>query len=176
MHVPFLDLKIQYQSIKHEINPAIQNVLDSAAFILGNSVHDFEKAFSEAHQVKHCIAVNSGTAGNHLALWVLGLQTGDEVIIPANTFIATAWGATLCGAKPVFVDCESDSYNIDPNKIEQAITLKTKAIVAVHLYGQPADIDTIGDVLKAKNYESIDKGFFIHSTTGQKIFLVEDCA
>jgi dTDP-4-amino-4,6-dideoxygalactose transaminase len=159
LNVPFLDLKIQYQSIKHEINPAIQNVLDNTAFVLGKSVSDFEKAFAEAHGVKHCIGVSSGTDGNHLALWALGLQAGDEVIIPANTFIATAWGATLCGATPVFVDCESDSSNIDPAKIEHAITSKTKAIVAVHLYGQPADMDPLREI-----------------ATRRKIHLVEDCA
>ena len=159
MNVPFLDLKIQYQSIKHEINPAIQNVLDNAAFVLGKSVSDFEKAFAEAHQVKHCIGVSSGTDGNHLALWALGIGPGDEVIIPANTFIATAWGATLCGATPVFVDCEPDSYNIDPAKIDQAVTSKTKAVVAVHLYGQPADIDKLNLIANRR-----------------KLFLVEDCA
>ncbi len=159
MKIPFLDLRIQYESIKDEINPAIQNVLDTTAFVLGKSVEDFEKAFAEAHKVKHCVAVSSGTDGNHLALWALGLQKDDEVIIPANTFIATAWGATLCGATPVFVDCESDSYNIDPSKVEQAITSKTKAIVAVHLYGQPADIDPLREISTRKN-----------------IHLVEDCA
>jgi dTDP-4-amino-4,6-dideoxygalactose transaminase len=176
LNIPFLDLKIQYQSIKHEIDPAIQNILDTTAFVLGKSVSDFEKAFAEAHQVKHCVAVSSGTDGNHLALWVLGIQAGDEVIVPANTFIATAWGATLCGAKPVFVDCEPDSYNIDPTKVEQAITPKTKAIVPVHLYGQSADLDKISEELRVKSYELKDNGVFVHSKTGQTIYLVEDCA
>lgn len=159
MKVPFLDLKAQYQSIKDEINPAIQNVLDNTAFVLGKAVADFEAEFAKKHEVKHCIGVSSGTDGNHAALWSLGIKAGDEVIVPANTFIATAWGATLCGATPVFVDCEPDSYNIDPKKIEAAITPKTKAIVAVHLYGQPADMDPIREVAKKHN-----------------IHLVEDCA
>lgn len=159
MQVPFLDLKVQYKSIKHEIDPAIQNIVDNTAFILGKAVSDFETAFAKEHNVKHCIGVSSGTDGNHLALWALGIKPGDEIIIPANTFIATAWGATLCGAMPVFVDCESDSYNIDPTKVEAAITKKTKAIVAVHLYGQPADLDPLKEI--ARKY---------------KIFLVEDCA
>jgi dTDP-4-amino-4,6-dideoxygalactose transaminase len=176
MNIPFLDLKEQYQSIKHEINPAIQNVLDNTAFVLGKSVSDFEKAFAEAHQVKHCIGVSSGTDGNHLALWVLGIQAGDEVIIPANTFIATAWGATLCGATPVFVDCEQDSYNLDPSKIGAAITAKTKAIVVVHLYGQSANMDKISDELRVNSYVLRDKGIYVHSKTGQKIYFVEDCA
>lgn len=159
MKVPFLDLKIQYQGIKNEIDPAIQAVIDNTSFILGKAVSEFEAEFAKAHEVKYCSGVSSGTDGNHIALWSLGIEPGDEVIIPANTFIATAWGATLCGAKPVFVDCHSESYNIDPSKIEAAITPKTKAIIAVHLYGQPADMDSLKDICEKHN-----------------IFLVEDCA
>ena len=159
MNIPFLDLKAQYKSIRDEVNPAIQNVLDNTAYILGKPVVEFESAFAKAHNVKHAIGVSSGTDGNHLALWALGLKQGDEVIIPANTFIATAWGATLCGATPVFVDCEPDSYNIDPKLVEKAITPKTKAIVAVHLYGQPADLDPLQGIAKKHN-----------------IYLVEDAA
>jgi dTDP-4-amino-4,6-dideoxygalactose transaminase len=159
MQIPFLDLKIQYKSIKDEITPAIQNVLDNTAYILGKAVSDFEKNFAEAQEVKNCIGVSSGTDGNHLVLWALGIKPGDEVIIPANTFIATAWGATLCGATPVFADCEEDSYNIDPVKAEEAITSRTKAIVAVHLYGQPANLDALKEVARKHN-----------------IYLIEDCA
>jgi len=159
MNIPFLDLKAQYQSIRDEVNPAIQNVLDNTAFVLGKAVSNFESVFSKEHNVKITYGVSSGTDGNHMALWVLGIGPGDEVIIPANTFIATAWGATLCGATPVFVDCEADSYNIDPIKVEKAINSKTKAIVAVHLYGQPANMDPLINIAKEHN-----------------IFLVEDCA
>ena len=159
MNIPFLDLKAQYKSIKNEVDPAIQNILDNTAYVMGKSVFEFEKQFAEKHNVKYCIGVSSGTDGNHLVLWALGLKPGDEVIIPANTFIATAWGATLCGATPVFVDCHPHSYNIDPDKVEAAITKNTKAIVAVHLYGQPADIDPLIEI--ADRY---------------KIKLVEDCA
>ncbi len=151
MKVPFLDLKILYKEIKEEVDSAIQNVLDNTAYIMGKPVNEFESKFAEAHQVKFCRGVSSGTDGNHLALWGLGIGAGDEVIIPANTFIATCWGATLCGAKPVFVDCEEDSYNLDPEKIEAAITEKTKAIVAVHLYGQPADMDRIKEIADKHN-------------------------
>ncbi len=159
MQVPFLDLKIQYQSIKKDIDPAIQNVIDNTAFVLGKAVSDFEEKFAEAHQVKHCLGTSSGTDGNHMALWALGIKPGDEVIIPANTFIATAWGATLCGATPVFVDCHPENYNLDPAKVEDAITDKTRAIVAVHLYGQPADLDPLREIAKRHN-----------------LFLVEDAA
>jgi dTDP-4-amino-4,6-dideoxygalactose transaminase len=143
MQVPFIDFKKLHEPIKKETSEAIQTVIDNNAFILGKAVSDFENDFAKAHDVKHCVGVSSGTDANHLVLWALGIKEGDEVIIPANTFIATAWGATLCGAIPVFVDCEADSYNLDPKKIEEKITPKTKAIVAVHLYGQPADMDEL---------------------------------
>jgi len=146
MKVPFLDLKIQYKSIKTEVDSAIQKVIDNTAFILGESVSNFEKDFAQAHNTKHCIGTSSGTDGNHLALWSLGIKAGDEVIIPANTFIASAWGITLCGATPVFVDCDPDSYNLDPDKVEAAITGKTKAILAVHLYGHPAEMKKLREI------------------------------
>jgi dTDP-4-amino-4,6-dideoxygalactose transaminase len=143
MKIPFLDLKANYLSVKDEVLQEIHEVLETTGYILGPKVAAFEKAFAEAHQTEFCSAVSSGTDGNHLALWALGIKPGDEVILPANTFIATAWGVTLCGATPVFVDCDPLTYNIDPNALEAAITPKTKAIVAVHLYGQPADLDSI---------------------------------
>lgn len=151
MNISFLDLKANYNSIKSEVNAAIQQVLDNTAYILGASVQNFERDFSAAHQVKYCLGTSSGTDANHLVLWGLGIGAGDEVIVPANTFIATAWGATLCGATPVFVDCDPETYNIDPAKVEKAITKKTKAIVAVHLYGQSADLDPLIDIAKKHN-------------------------
>jgi dTDP-4-amino-4,6-dideoxygalactose transaminase len=174
--VPFLDLKAQYHSIKKEIDQAVLGVLESTSFVLGKKVNDFEEAFAKTHGVKHCIGVSSGTDGNHSVLWALGIGPGDEVIVPANTFIATAWGATLCGAKPVFVDCHPESYNLDPEKIEAAITPKTKAIVAVYLYGQAADMDGISTRLSTLGYQQTEPGVFIHKNSGQKIYLVEDCA
>jgi dTDP-4-amino-4,6-dideoxygalactose transaminase len=151
MNIPFLDLKANYNSIKSEVDAAIQNVLDNTAYILGASVQNFEKEFAAAQDVKYCLGTSSGTDANHLVLWGLGISAGDEVIIPANTFIATAWGATLCGATPVFVDCHPESYNLDPTKVEEAITSKTKAIVAVHLYGQSADLDPLKEIAKKHN-------------------------
>jgi dTDP-4-amino-4,6-dideoxygalactose transaminase len=151
MNIPFLDLKANYQSVKSEVDAAIQNVLDNTAYILGASVQNFEKDFASAQNVKFCLGTSSGTDANHLVLWGLGIKAGDEVIIPANTFIATAWGATLCGATPVFVDCHPESYNLDPAKVEAAITSKTKAIVAVHLYGQSADLDPLKEIAKKHN-------------------------
>ena len=162
MKVPFLDLKAQYKTIKHEIDPAIQDIIDNTAFILGKSVSQFEKEFAEAHNVKHCIGTSSGTDANHLALWALGLKSGEEVIIPVNTFIATAWGATLCNAKPVFVDCHKESYNIDPEQVESVITSKTRAIVAVHLYGQPADMSALQEIAKNKNISLVEDAAQAH--------------
>jgi dTDP-4-amino-4,6-dideoxygalactose transaminase len=159
MRVPFVDLKAQYHSIKPEIDAAIGGVLENSSFILGRSVADFEKDFGNEHGAEFCYGVSSGTAGNHLVLWSLGVSRGDEVIIPVNTFIATAWGATLCGATPVFVDCEPDSFNIDPADVERKITPRTKAIVAVHLYGQPANMDPLLEI-----------------AARHKLALVEDCA
>ena len=176
MNIPFIDLKAQYQTIKEEILPEINDVLDNTAYILGKKVQAFEDAFAKAHDAKYCYGVSSGTDGNHMVLWALGIGPGDEVIIPANTFIATAWGATLCGAKPVFVDCHPESYNIDPEKIIKAITEKTKAIVAVHLYGQPADMDEISKQLELGGWQLVEKGIYVNYKNGQKIYLVEDCA
>jgi len=176
MNIPFLDLKAQYKTIKDEVLPEINNVLDNTAYVLGKPVSEFEKAFASAHNAKYCFGVGTGTAGNHIVLWALGIGPGDEVIVPANTFIATAWGATLCGAKPVFVDCHPESYNIDPSKITDAVTTKTKAIVLVHLYGQPADVDGIKESLKSKKFVETEKGVLEHQINGQKIYLVEDCA
>jgi dTDP-4-amino-4,6-dideoxygalactose transaminase len=162
MQVPFLDLKAQYKSIKDEVNPAIQEVLDNTAYILGKSVSNFENDFAKVHNVKYCYGTSSGTDGNHLVLWSLGVGAGDEVIIPANTFIATAWGATLCGAKPVFVDCHPESYNLDPAKVEAAITDKTKAIVAVHLYGQCADLDPLREIAKKHKIHIVEDAAQAH--------------
>lgn len=143
MKVKFIDLKEQYLSIKSEIDYAIQEVLDKTSFAGGPFVDAFEEDFALAHHAKHCIAVNSGTSALHALLMALEIGQGDEVIVPANTFFATPQAVSLVGAKPVFVDCEEEFYNIDPDKIEQAITSKTKAIFAVHLYGQPAQMKQI---------------------------------
>ncbi len=174
--VPFLDLKTQLKDVYNNIDDEITNIISNTSFVLGKAVNDFEYSFAQAHNAKYCYCVSNGTAGNHMVLWALGIGSGDEVIVPNNTFIATAWGATLCGATPVFVDCHPDSYNIDPEKIVAAITPKTKAIVAVHLYGQPADMDGIKEKVKSKKFKETVNGVFVHTVTGQTIYLVEDCA
>lgn len=162
-HIPFLDLKAQYQSIKPEIEKEISEVLDDTAYICGKKVKAFEAVFAKAHDSNFCLGLSSGTDALHLAYWTLGIgiasqvQKGslreqmDEVIIPINTYIATAETVTMVGAKPVFVDHDEESFNIDPQKIEEKITPRTKAIVAVHLYGQPADMDPILATAKKHN-------------------------
>jgi len=171
MKVPFLDLKKNYSSIRSEIQTAVSEVLESTGYVLGPKVSDFESRFAQAHAFKHCIGVSSGTDANHLALWVLGIGPGDEVILPANTFIATAWGATLCGATPVFVDCEKESYNIAPEKISAAITKRTKAVVGVHLYGQPCDVDSIKQICQDRNIAFVEDAAQAHNSEykGKKI-------
>ncbi len=159
MYVPFVDLKNQYISIKQEIDQAIQNVLHDAVFVRGEIIKEFESNFANAQQAKHCIAVNNGTAALHLAMMALDFKTPDEIIVPANTFFATPEAVSLTGATPVFVDCEDVYFNIDISKIENAITTKTKAIIAVNLYGQAAQLEAIRQIAEKHN-----------------LLLIEDCA
>lgn len=162
MNVPFLDLRRQYLSIKKEINLVIQKVIDDSAFILGNYVGEFEKNFANYCNAKHCIGVNSGTSALRLALMAAGIKQGDEIILPPNTFIATAEAISLVNAKPVFVDIDQESFNIDPKKIEVAITPKTKAIIPVDLYGQPADLDPIIEIAEKNNLKVIEDACQAH--------------
>jgi len=143
MKVPFLDLKAQYDSIKDEVAAAIQQVLDKTAFAGGPFVAQFEKEFAAFCKTQYCIGVGSGTDALWLALLALGVGPGDEVITVPDTFIATAEAISYCGAKPVFVDVEEKTYNMNPFLLEAAITPRTKAIIPVHLFGQMADMDPI---------------------------------
>ena len=143
MDVPYFDLKAQYDSIRQEILTALDHVCRSAAFILGAEVAEFEREFAAFCEVKHCVALNSGTSALHLALLAAGVGPGDEVITTPNTFIATAEAISYTGARPVFVDIDPATANLDPARIERAITTRTKAIMPVHLYGRPADLDAV---------------------------------
>jgi dTDP-4-amino-4,6-dideoxygalactose transaminase len=143
MKVPFLDLKAQYESIRPEIADAIQQVLEKTAFAGGPFVAQFEKEFAGFCGTQFAAGVGSGTDALWLALLALGVGPGDEVITVPDTFIATAEAISYCGAKPVFVDVEPVTYNMDPAKLEAAITKKTKAVIPVHLFGQMADMDPI---------------------------------
>lgn len=146
--VPFLDLKIQYQAIKAEIQEALIKVLDSGAFILGEEVACFEREFAAYSGAKHGVALNSGTSALHLAMLSAGLQPGDEVITVPFTFVATVAAVLYTGARPIFVDVDPQSFTMDVNQIEKAITPLTKAILPVHLHGQPADMDPILEIAR----------------------------
>ena len=160
--IPFVDLKSQYASIKPEINAAIQGVLDSCAFTLGPEVAAFEQEFATYCSSKNCIAVNSGTSALHLALLAANIGPGDEVITVPHTFVATVSAIHYAGAKTVFVDIDPRSFTMDPTKLEAAITPKTKAIIPVHLYGQPCDMDPIMEIAKRHNLVVIEDAAQAH--------------
>ncbi|MBY2912131.1 DegT/DnrJ/EryC1/StrS family aminotransferase [Rhizobium leguminosarum] len=141
--IPFLDIKAQYQSIKGEIDAAVLGVLASGQYVLGDEVAHFEQEFADYCNVKHAIAVNTGTSALHLALLAAGVGPGDEVITVPFTFVATVSAICYTGARPVFVDVEPVTLTMDPAEVEAKITPRTKAIVPVHLYGQMADMDAI---------------------------------
>src|SRR5437867_7983712 len=132
MQVPFVDLKKQYTALKKEMVPALESLMESSQFILGKAVEDFESSFAEAHEMKECIGVGSGTEALHIVLWAQGIGPGDEVITAANTFIATAEAISLTLATPVFVDVDPLTYTMNPVLLEKAITTRTKAIIPVH--------------------------------------------
>ncbi len=151
MNIPFSDLNAQHKEIRKEISKAITGVIERGDFILGQDVALFEKAFAQFCGVNYAVGVSSGTSALFLALRALGVGPNDEVIVPAFTYIATASAVSYTGAKPVFVDIEEDTYNIDVSKIKKAITKNTKVIMPVHLYGQPADMPKILEL--ARQYE-----------------------
>jgi dTDP-4-amino-4,6-dideoxygalactose transaminase len=162
MQVPFLDLKLQYQNLKQDIVPSVLATMESAQFILGKAVEDFEKRFATAHGMKHCIAVGTGTDALHLILWARNIGPGDEVITVSHTFIATAEAISLTGAKPVFVDVDPVTYTMDPEQLRRAITPRTKAVIPVHLYGQPAPMDAIMAIAREHNLLVIEDACQAH--------------
>lgn len=153
-----LDLSEQHSHIKGEIFEAFEEVYESTAFSGGKFVERFEKSFSDFCETQYCIGVNNGTSALHLAMLALNIGPGDEVIIPGNTFIATAWGVSYTGATPVFVDCDEDTWEIDVEGIEPKITSKTKAIIGVHLYGQPFDIESVKAICEKHNLYLVEDG------------------
>jgi dTDP-4-amino-4,6-dideoxygalactose transaminase len=151
-----VDLRAQYQSIKHEVDDAVLDVLESAAFVLGPQVTAFEQLFAAYVKADHALGVNSGTSALHLAMLAAGIGPGDEVITTPMTFIATASAIDYAGATPVFVDIDPATLNIDPLRIEAAITPATKAIVPVHLHGLPADLDPIIEIAERHGLKVIE--------------------
>ena len=151
MEIPFVDLKAQYKQIKDEVDPAVLAVMQRGDFILGGAVTEFEREFADYCGVKYCVSVDSGYSALELIIRAYDIGPGDEVITAANTFIATTLAISNAGATPVLVDCDPITYNLDPSKIEAAITPRTKAIMPVHLYGQPADMDAINAIARKHN-------------------------
>lgn len=162
MKIPLVDLRAQYATLKPEMDAAIQRTIDSTAFILGPEVKRFEDSFAAFCNVRHAIGVDSGTAALHLALLALDIGPGDEVITTAHTFVATSEAIAVTGARPVFVDIDPRTYNLDPNCVEEAITPRTRAILPVHLYGQPAELDRILDIARRHNLRVIEDAAQAH--------------
>ena len=149
--VPYLDLKAQIKPLRAEIDAAIAKTIDNCSFCLGPDVAQFEKDFAKYCGAEHCVAFNSGTSAEHVGLMLLGVGQGDEVITTPYTFVATSWAISYVGAKPVYVDVDDATMNLDPKLIEKAITPRTKAVLPVHLYGLPFDVDGIREVCKKHN-------------------------
>lgn len=156
MNIPLVDLKAQYKTIEDKVIKAVSEVLSSANYIMGKDVIEFEKEFAEYVGAKHAISVGNGTDALVIALMACGIKAGDEVITTPFTFFSTAESISAIGATPVFVDVEKDTYNINPSKIEEKITKKTKAIMPVHIFGQPAKMDEIMTIAKKYNLKVIE--------------------
>jgi dTDP-4-amino-4,6-dideoxygalactose transaminase len=141
--IPFLDMKSPYRELKSELDLAYRNVMERGWYILGEEVNSFEKEFAAYCNASYCVGVGNGLEALHLILRAYGIGEGDEVIVPSNTYIATWLAVSYSGARPVPVEPGIHSYNLDPEKVESAITSRTRAIILVHLYGQPADVDPL---------------------------------
>ena len=178
MKVPFVDLKAQYASIKDEIDAAVLKVMGETAFVAGRYASAFEDEFAAYIGAEHCIAVANGTDAIEIGLQAARIGPGDEVIVPANTFIATAEGVSNIGATPVFVDIDPETYLLDVSKIEEKITPKTKAIIAVHLYGLPAEMNGIMEIARRNGLKVLEDCAQAHGATckGQKVGTFADVA
>lgn len=178
MSIPLVDLKAQYATIKPEIDETIQRVLDRTSFILGEEVANFESSFARYVGAAGAVGVASGTAALSLALQACGIGADDEVITTAHTFFATAEAISQVGARPVFVDIDLDTYNLDPNEVEAAITPRTRAIMPVHLYGQPADMAALMDIAGRHHLRVIEDAAQAHGAEhrGQRCGSIGDLA
>lgn len=176
MSISFVDLKSQYNSIRDEIAVAVQDVLDSCSFIGGEPLAVFEQEFADYCNTKYAVGVANGTDALHLALRALGVGEGDEVITAANTFIATAAAIHTAGARPVFVDMDPVTYTLDPALVEAAITPRTRAIIPVHLYGQPANMQPVTEIAERHNLYVIEDAAQAHGAEyeGQRVGSIGD--
>jgi dTDP-4-amino-4,6-dideoxygalactose transaminase len=168
MEVPFLNLQAPYLELKDEFDAAVSRVMASGQYILGAEVAAFEQEFAAYCEARHCIGVGNGLDALHLILRGYGIGNGDDVIVPANTYIATWLAVSQAGAKVVAVEPDEHTYNLDPARLEDAITTKTKAIIAVHLYGQPANMDAINEVARAHNLRVIEDAAQAHGARWRK--------
>ena len=162
MSVPFLDLKAAYLELQTGIDVAVKRVLDSGWYILGEEVDAFEQEYAAYCEARHCVGVANGLDALHLALLALGVGPGDEVIVPSNTYIATWLAVSRCGATPIPVEPDAATYNIDPARIEAAITSRTKVVLPVHLYGQPAGMDPILAIARKHGLKVLEDGAQAH--------------
>lgn len=160
--IPFVDLKAQYETIRDEVNAAVARVLESAQFVLGPEVEAFESEFAAYCGARHCVAVNSGTSALHLALLAAGVGAGDEVITVSHTFVATAAAVRHAGARPVFVDIDPRTCLLDPTQIDSAVTVRTRAVMPVHLYGRCADMDAIAEIAQRHKLAVIEDAAQAH--------------
>src|SRR5438445_7687724 len=160
--VPYFDLPQQIRSIRSELDTAIARTLDNCTFCLGPEVAEFEKGFARFCDGEHCIGFNNGTSALHVAMKLLNLGPGDEVITTPFTFIATSWAICYVGARPVFVDIDDGTFNLDPKLVERAITSRTRAILPVHLYGHPADLDPLLEISRKHNIPIVEDAAQAH--------------
>ena len=176
MHVPFVDLGIQYEKLRHELLENIESVCTGSRFILGKDVEDFEDEFASYIGSRFAIGVASGTDALHLSLRSLGIGPGDEVITVANTFVATVTAIWQSGARPVLVDCLPDSYTVDPKAVEHAITHRTRAIIPVHLYGQPANMGPLISMAKEHGLKIVEDACQAHGACykGRRVGILGD--
>jgi len=144
--IPYLDLRAQIKPLRAELDAAIAKTIDNCSFCLGPDVVQFEKDFAKYCGAEHCVAFNSGTSALHVAMLLLGVGPGDEVITTPFTFVATSWAISYVGARPIYVDIDDATFNLNPSLVEKAISPLTKVIMPVHLYGQPFDIDPIKEI------------------------------
>lgn len=165
MNIPFLDLKATYDELKPQFDAAYQRVMDSGWFVLGQEVSAFEAEFADFCGAKHCIGVGNGLDALMLIIRAYGIDEGDEIIVPANTYIASLLAITYAGATPILVEPNIQTCNIDPSKIAEKITTKTKAIMAVHLYGQPADMDGINRIAAQHGLKVIEDAAQAHGAS-----------
>lgn len=165
MRVPFGDLRRQYESLQNEIGRAIRRVLERGWFVLGEEVEQFEREFAACLGARHAIGVASGTEAIQLSLMAIEVGPGDEVITAANTCVPTVAGITAAGARPVLVDIDPLSFNIDPSKLEEALTPRTKAVLPVHLYGQSADMDALIEIAERRNIAVVEDAAQAHGAT-----------